>query len=76
MSITLPVAARGTGIAFVQLNNGLWRITRSSGAVLGYVEQLPGERYGAKRLASSGRSFLPLGEFRSFGDAVDCLRFG
>ena len=57
MSITLPVAARRTGIAFVQLNNGLWRITRSSGAVLGYVEALPAERFVAKRLTSTGRSF-------------------
>jgi hypothetical protein len=76
MSITLPLAARRTGVAFVQLNNGLWRVTRSSGAVLGYVEQLPADRFAAKRLASSGRSFLPLGDFHSFDDAVDCLRFG
>ncbi|MCU1569682.1 MAG: hypothetical protein JWR33_423 [Naasia sp.] len=78
---TLPVPPRPrTGIAFRQLNNGLWRITRSSGTVLGYVEdssstdRLP--RFSAKRLSSTGRSFLPLGDFRTFDDAVDCLRFG
>ncbi len=76
MTMTLPVAARRSGVAYVQLNNGLWRITRTSGAVVGYVEQLGGGRYAAKRLASTGRSFLPVGEFRSFDDAVDCLRFG
>ena len=76
MSTTLPVAARRPGVAFVQLNNGLWRITRPAGAVLGYVENLGSGRFLAKRLASSGRAFLPVGEFRSFDDAVDCLRFG
>ena len=76
MSTTLPVAARRPGVAFVQLNNGLWRITRPAGAVLGYVENLDSGRFLAKRLASSGRAFLPVGEFWSFDDAVDCLRFG
>jgi hypothetical protein len=76
MSTTLPVATRRTGITSVQLNNGLWRVTRTSGAVLGYVEQLAGGRFAAKRLAPSGRSFLPLGEFWTFDDAMDCLRFG
>ncbi len=76
MTMTLPVAARRSGVNFVQLNNGLWRITRASGAVLGYVEQLGGGRFAAKRLASSARTFVPVGEFRAFDDAVDCLRFG
>ncbi len=76
MTMTLPVAARRSGVRFVQLNNGLWRITRTSGAVVGYVEQLGEGRFAAKRLASTGRSFLPVGEFPSFDDAVDCLRFG
>ncbi|MCU1438320.1 MAG: hypothetical protein JWP66_1407 [Naasia sp.] len=85
MSSTLPlIARRPTGVGFVQLNNGLWRVTRASGAVLGYVEQVPGgaaveghpQRYAAKRLHASGRGFLPVGEFWSFDDAVDCLRFG
>jgi hypothetical protein len=76
MTTTLPVASQRAGIAFVQLNNGLWRVTRASGAVLGYVEQLAGGRFAAKRLAASGRAFLPLGEFWTFDDAMDCLRFG
>lgn len=76
MSTTLPAASGRTGIASLQLNNGLWRVTRSTGVVLGYIEQLPGGRFAAKRLAGSGRAFLPLGEFWSFGDAMDCLRFG
>jgi len=86
------------GISCVQLNNGLWRITRDTGHVLGYVDRLPAARgsaeqhgtrepgaveadgvdqarYQAKRLSSTGRSFLSAGEFWSFDDAVDCLRF-
>ncbi|THG28810.1 hypothetical protein E6C64_17725 [Naasia lichenicola] len=61
-----------------QLNNGLWRITRDSGQVLGYVEHIENgalPRFQAKRLASTGRSFVAAGEFWSFDDAVDCLRF-
>ena len=76
MSTTLPLAARRSGVHFVQLNNGLWRITRPTGPVLGYVENMDSGRFLAKRLTSSGRAFLPMGEFRSFDDAVDCLRFG
>ena len=79
MTTALPlVARRPAGVGFVQLNNGLWRVTRASGVVLGYVEQLDGypERFAAKRLLASGRGFLPVGEFRSFADAVECLRFG
>jgi hypothetical protein len=76
MTMTLPVAARRSGVDFTQLNNGLWRITRASGVVLGYVEQLGGGRFAAKRLAANARAFVPVGEFRSFDDAVDCLRFG
>lgn len=79
MTTALPlVARRSAGIGCVQLNNGLWRVTRASGLVLGYVEQLDGhpDRFAAKRLLASGRGFLTVGEFRSFTDAVDCLRFG
>lgn len=79
LTTSTPAARRHAGVRFVQLNNGLWRITRDSGAVLGYVEQpdaAGGSGYRAKRLAATGRSFLPLGEFRSFDDALDCLRFG
>jgi hypothetical protein len=93
MSTTLPRAAARPrpsatrtrrGIACIELNNGLWRITRDNGAVLGYIEQLAAsdlregdgmDRFQAKRLASTGRSFVSAGEFWSFDDAVDCLRF-
>ncbi len=72
------VTGRTPGVGVIPLNNGLWRVTRASGVVLGYVQQLDGypERFAAKRLLPSGRGFRPVGEFRSFPDALDCLRFG
>jgi hypothetical protein len=66
------------GIAMVQLHDELWRITRRSGEVLGYVESFRDDgvwRYRAKRMLSSQRSSMPLGEFWSIDDAVDCFRF-
>ena len=67
------------GINLVRLHDDLWRVTRSDGEVLGYVEGFDeprGRRYRSKRLIALQRRFLPLGEFWSFDDAVDCLRFG
>lgn len=67
------------GIDLVRLHEGLWRVTRSDGEVLGYVESFlepRGRRFRAKRLLPLQRRFLPRGEFWSFDDAVDCLRFG
>lgn len=67
------------GINLVRLHDDLWRVTRSDGEVLGYVEGFDeprGRRYRSKRLITLQRRFLPLGEFWSFDDAVDCLRFG
>jgi hypothetical protein len=66
------------GVALVQLHDALWRVTRSSGEVLGYIESFDeraGTRYRAKRMFSAQRPSLPLGEFWSIDDAVDCFRF-
>jgi len=66
------------GIALVQLNDELWRVTRRSGEVLGYIESFAesGERrFRAKRMFSSRRQSMPLGEFWSIDDAMDCYRF-
>jgi hypothetical protein len=65
-------------MAMIQLHDGLWRVTRSSGEVLGYIEsflELGDTRYRSKRLFSSQRPSLPLGEFWSLDDAIDCFRF-
>ncbi len=74
-----PGAARRRGIALVQLHDELWRVTRTDGEVLGYIESFvvpDGRRYRSKRLIPLHRRFLHLGDFWSFDDAVDCLRFG
>ena len=66
------------GVATVQLNDDLWRITRPSGEVLGYVERLvtaAGSRFLAKRMLQRQRRFLPIGEFWTIDDAMDCFRF-
>jgi hypothetical protein len=66
------------GIALIQLHNQLWRVTRRSGEVLGYIESFDesgSQRFRAKRMFSSRRASLPLGEFWSIDDAIDCFRF-
>ncbi len=66
------------GVATIQLNDDLWRITRTSGEVLGYVERTTtpaGHRFVAKRMLQRQRRFLPVGEFWSVDAAMDCFRF-
>lgn len=66
-------------INLVQLHDELWRVTRADGDVLGYVESFMeprGRRFRSKRLIALQKRFVSLGEFWSFDDAVDCLRFG
>jgi hypothetical protein len=64
------------GITLVQLHNELWRVTRSTGEVLGYIERFSeaqGERYRAKRLLVRQRRFIVIGEFWAINDAIDCF---
>jgi hypothetical protein len=66
------------GIVLVQLHDELWRVTRRSGEVLGYIESFDDagcSRFRAKRMFSARRQSLPLGEFWSIDDAIDCFRF-
>jgi hypothetical protein len=72
------------GIVLVQLHDELWRVTRRSGEVLGYIESFTeagssansgDRRFRAKRMFSSRRPSMPLGEFWSIDDAIDCFRF-
>jgi hypothetical protein len=74
------------GLALVPLSDSLWRITRTTGEVLGYIEAFSEDgdrRFRAKRLLASlvatnptaqHRAALPLGEFWNMQDAVDCFR--
>jgi hypothetical protein len=74
-----PRAAQGhPGLTLVQLNNELWRVTRPSGEVLGYLEQFrvrAGLRYRAKRFIVRQKRFIEVGEFWSIDDAIDCFGF-
>jgi hypothetical protein len=73
-----PTAPLTRGVATIQLNDDLWRITRASGEVLGYVERFStaaGHRFVAKRMLQRQRRFLPVGEFWSADDAMECFRF-
>jgi hypothetical protein len=77
LAFETPPATR-FGIALVQLHDELWRVTRSSGEVLGYIEAFSDRglsRFRAKRMFTAQRPSLPLGEFWSIDDAVSCFRF-
>ncbi len=66
------------GIAMIQLHETLWRVTRASGEVLGYIESSAeggDRRYHAKRMLLGRSSSLPLGDFWDIDDAIDCFRF-
>lgn len=66
------------GVATIQLHDDLWRVTRADGEVLGYVERHStgaGSRFTAKRMLQRQRRFMPVGDFWSVDDALDCFRF-
>lgn len=70
------IAVTRPGIALVRVNDSLWRVTRTSGDVLGYVEQFRetgGMRYRAKRMIALQHRFVPLGEFWTAEEAIDCF---
>lgn len=72
------ISERRAGLQLVQLHDGLVRVTRTSGEVLGYVESFQhpdGERFRAKRFLARQRRFVEIGEFWSRSDATDCFRF-
>jgi hypothetical protein len=69
--------AVSSGVALVQLNEALWRVTRPDGEVLGYVEEFVdrGEtRFRAKLMIAAKRQFISIGEFWEMDVAVDCFR--
>lgn len=78
MLIPRPTAVRQVvhGVVRQQLNASLWRITRQSGEVLGYVEYLGNVRepYRAKRMLPDRRHFLGYGDFDDIDEAIDVLR--
>ena len=78
-SATAPLTRTRHGIRCVQLHDELWRVTRTDGSVLGYLERFAdprGERFRSKRLLPLQQRFVVIGEFWSIDDAIDALRFG
>lgn len=64
-------------VTVMQLNDVLWRITRTDGDVLGYVESFEangGTRFRAKRFLAGSRRFMVDGEFWAMEDALECFR--
>ncbi|MCS5729800.1 hypothetical protein N1031_08510 [Herbiconiux moechotypicola] len=60
-----------------RVRDGYWRVVAPSGILLGYVEELPsadGPRFSAGRLLPRTTRVVPVGEFSSALDAVECLR--
>lgn len=73
-----PSTGSRTGVTVIQLHDDLWRVTRRDGEVLGYVERSTaagGHRFQAKRMLPRQRRFLPIGQFWSLDDAMECFRF-
>jgi len=65
------------GLTAAQLHDSLWRVTRPAGDVVGYIERFSesrGIRYRAKRLIVRQQRFVPIGEFWSMHEALQCFR--
>ena len=72
-----PIPAGVPGLTITPVAPGLWRVSRTAGAVLGHIElrDVDGlERYAVRRLVSGGTRSMPLGEFWSPRDAAECFR--
>ena len=67
----LRAAPRGLDI--VPRRGALWRVARTDGLVLGYVERVDG-RYRSKRLVGRASAFDVVGDFGVADDAVASLR--
>ena len=71
-----PLPLRRTaprGLDIVPRRGALWRVARSDGLVLGYVERVEGG-YRSKRLVGRAAAFDVIGEFGLPDDAVEALR--
>ena len=66
-----------SGPELVRLSGSLWRVTRTTGEILGHIEAFAAEggtRYRAKRFHHRQRRFLTDGEFWDVNDAIACFR--
>jgi len=76
--VPLPLRVTPRGLDIVPRRGALWRVARSDGLVLGYVERVDNEgaaRYRSKRMRRRAAGFTVIGDFGSADDAVDALRY-
>jgi hypothetical protein len=74
----LPLRVMPRGLAIVPRRGALWRVARSDGLVLGYVERVDddgGTRFRSKRMVGRAAGFTVIGDFGAADDAVDALRY-
>jgi len=76
--VPLPLRrATPRGLDIVPRRGALWRVARTDGLVLGYVERVDdaaGARYRSKRLVARASAFDVIGEFGVPDDAIEALR--
>ena len=73
----LPLRVMPRGLDIVPRRGALWRVARSDGLVLGYVERFDDDgsaRYRSKRMLGRAAGFTVIGDFGAADDAVDALR--
>ncbi len=71
-----PLPLRRTaprGLDIVPRRGAVWRVARSDGMILGYVERVD-DRYLSKRLVGRATAFDVIGEFGIPDDAIEALR--
>jgi hypothetical protein len=74
----LPLRVTPRGLDIVPRRGALWRVARSDGLVLGYVERVDddgGTRFRSKRMVGRAAGFTVIGDFGAADDAVDALRY-
>ncbi len=62
----------------IPVGDALWRVIRTGGELLGYIDRIAtpdGDRFRVRRMLSTQRRFIPIGEFWRFDDALGCFRF-
>jgi hypothetical protein len=62
------------GLDIVPRRGALWRVARTDGLVLGYVERVD-DHYVSKRLVGRASQFQVIGDFGAPDDAVESLRY-
>lgn len=62
----------------VPVGASLWRVIRPGGAMLGYIDRIPGpggDQFRVRRMLTTQRRFIPIGDFSRFEDALVCFHF-